>query len=103
MLGGVPRVEEAIRMRTVPEILFADGPTGRRAVVAGSGLDVWEVIAAWQEGGRDFEELRESYDWLTEVQLRSALRYYELHPEEIDARLAKERRLTPEMIRFELK
>jgi uncharacterized protein (DUF433 family) len=47
-------------MRTVPGILFADGPTGRRAVVAGTRLDVWEVIAAWQEGGQDLEDLRQN-------------------------------------------
>ena len=94
---------EAVRMRRAPGILFADGPTGRRAVVAGSGLDVWEVIAAWQEGEGDFEDLRRNYEWLTEAQLRSALRYYELYPEEVDARLERERRWTPEAIRFELK
>jgi uncharacterized protein (DUF433 family) len=87
---------EAVRMRRAPGILFADGPTGRRAVVAGSGLDVWEMISAWQEGGRDFEDLRRNYEWLTEAQLRSALQYYELYPEEIDARLERERRCTPE-------
>lgn len=90
-------------MRRAPGILFADGPAGRRAVVAGSGLDVWELIAAWLEGGRDFQDLRRNYDWLTEEQLRSALRYYELYPEEIDARLERERRWTPEAIRFQPK
>lgn len=94
---------EAVRMRRVPGIVFGDGPTGRRAVVAGSGIDVWEVIATWQEGNRDFEQLRRNYDWLGEAQLRAALRYYELYPEEIEARLERERRWTPETIRLELK
>ncbi|MFP5286990.1 MAG: DUF433 domain-containing protein [Thermoanaerobaculia bacterium] len=94
---------EAVRMRRVPGIVFGDGPTGRRAVVAGSGIDVWEVIATWQEGGRDFEQLRRNYDWLSEAQLRAALRYYELYPEEIEARLARERQWTPETIRIPLK
>ncbi len=30
---------EALKMRRVPGIVMVDGPTGRRAVVAGSGLD----------------------------------------------------------------
>ena len=94
---------EAVRMRRVPGVVFGDGPTGRRAVVAGSGIDVWEVVATWQERGLDFETLRRNYDWLTEAQLRSALRYYELYPEEIDARLDRERRWTPETIRIGLK
>lgn len=66
-------------------------------------MDVWEVVATWQEGDRDFGELRQNYDWLTEGQLLAALRYYELYPEEIDTRLEKERQWTPERIRLELK
>lgn len=94
---------EGVRMRRVPGIVFGDGPTGRRAVVAGSGIDVWEVIATWQEGGRDFEQLRRNYDWLSEAQLRAALRYYDLYSEEIEARLERERRWTPETIRIDMK
>lgn len=94
---------EAVRMRRVPGVVFGDGPTGRRAVVAGSGIDVWEVVATWQEGGRSFEELRQNYDWLSEAQLRAALRYFELYPEEIEARLQRERQWTPETIRLEPK
>lgn len=94
---------EAVRMRRVPGIVFGDGPAGRRAVIAGSGIDVWEIIATWQEGSRNFEELRQNYDWLSEAQLRAALRYFELYPEEIEARLQKERQWTPETIRLEPK
>ena len=92
-----------IDLPQVPGIIFGAGPTGARAVVEGSGLDVWEVVATWQEGGCDLGELRQNYDWLTERQLLAALRYYELYPEEIDTRLEKERQWTPERIRLELK
>lgn len=95
-------LEEAIRIRRVPGIAFADGPAGRRAVVAGSGLDVWEIVATWQHEGKDFELLRQSYPWLTDPQLRAALSYYELHPEEIEERLARERQWTPERVAREL-
>lgn len=95
-------LEEAIRTRRAPGIGFADGPTGRRAVVAGSGLDVWEVIATWREGGSSFESLRKSYPWLTEPQLRAALAYYELYPAEIEARLRREAQWTPERVWREL-
>lgn len=91
-------LEEAIRMRRAPGIVFVDGATGRRAAVAGTGLDVWEVIATWQEGGKSYEELRENYPWLTEFQLRAALGYYELYPSEIDARLKHEAEWTPERV-----
>lgn len=93
---------EAIQMRRAPGIVFVDGPSGRRAVVAGSGLDVWEIIATWRAGGESDEELRQNYSWLTEPQLRSALGYYELYPEKIDARLERERSWTPDRVRREL-
>ena len=93
---------EAIRMRRVPGVVFADGPSGRRAVVAGTGIDVWEVVAAWKAGGRDPEKLHEDFSWLKETQLRAALAYYELYPSEIDARLERERLWTAERVRKEL-
>lgn len=91
-------LEEAIRMRRAPGIVFVEGPTGRRAAIAGSGLDVWEVIATLREGGDSYETLRQSYHWLSEAQLRAALAYYELYPAEIDQRLANEEQLTPERV-----
>lgn len=95
-------LDEAIRMRRAPGIGFVDGPTGRRAVVAGTGLDVWEVIATWKACGGGFAKLRKSYPWLTEPQLRAPLAYYELYPGEIDARLEREARWTPERVAREL-
>jgi uncharacterized protein (DUF433 family) len=93
---------EAIKMRRAPGVVFADGPAGRRAVVAGSGLDVWEVVAAWQACDQERARLRESLPWMTEAQIRAALAYYELYPEEIDSRLERERQWTPERVRREL-
>lgn len=92
----VELVDEALRMRRAPGVVFVDGPVGRRPVIAGTGLDVWELIAAWQELGRDYRRLRTAYDWLTEPQVRAALSYYEAYPAEIDDRLARERALTPD-------
>ena len=95
-------LEEGIRMRRVPGIAFVDGPAGRRAVVAGTGLDVWEVIVTWREGDQSDEALRQSYPWLTEAQRRAALAYYEVYPVEIDARLEREAQWTPDRVRREL-
>jgi uncharacterized protein (DUF433 family) len=95
-------LEEAIRMRRIPGIAFVDGPTGRRAVVGGTGLDVWEVISTWKATDSGYESLRENYPWLTDAQLRSALAYYEAYPKEIDARLEREARWTPERVWQEL-
>ena len=95
-------LEEAIRMRRAPGVVFGDGPAGRRAMLAGSGLDVWEVIATWEEVGESLEALVESYPWLTQPQLRAALGYYAMYPDEIDARLQREAEWTPERVRREL-
>ncbi|MBI4522054.1 MAG: DUF433 domain-containing protein [Gemmatimonadetes bacterium] len=96
-------LSEGVRMRRAPGIVFADGATGRRAVVAGTGLDVWEIIAAWhQAADEDFEQLKRNYPWLSEAQLKAALGYYELYPEEIDARLQQQKEWTLERVRREL-
>ena len=95
-------LSEALKMRRVPGIVMVDGPTGRRAVVAGSGLDVWEIIATWQACGKDERQLAQNYPWLTQPQLRAALAYYALYPDEIEARLAREHQWTPERVRREL-
>lgn len=83
-------LDEAIRMRRVPGIVFVDGATGHRGVIAGTGLDVWEVIATWKDLGKDDDALKQAYSWLSPIQLRSVLSYYQLYPQEIDARLERE-------------
>src|ERR1700683_4534571 len=42
-------VDEALRMREHPGIMFRPGPTGRRAGLAG-GPDVWEIVRAIRSG-----------------------------------------------------
>ena len=97
-------LHEALRMRRVPGIVFVDGLDSRRAAVAGTGLEVWEIVAAYKASrshtavGESFEELEASYPWLSEAQLRAALGYYELYPREIDARLEREERWTAERV-----
>jgi uncharacterized protein (DUF433 family) len=91
-------LREAVRMRRVPGIVFMDGPVGRRASIAGTGLDVWEVIATFKSVGEDRERLEASYGWLSDRQLSAALAYYGLYPEEIDARIEEEEYLTPERL-----
>src|SRR5437870_9358148 len=86
--GVVDLLQEAVRKRRVPGIAFVDSITGRRPVLAGTGLDLWEIIATWQSLGRQEEKLQQAYHWLTSAQLRSALAYYRCYPEEIDRRIA---------------
>ena len=89
---------EAIKMRKCPGISFADGPVGRRARIAGSGIDVWEVIAAFRGLKEDYKKLKKAYHWLNEQQVRSALSYYALHPKEIDNLITKNEKITHDEI-----
>ena len=75
---------EAIKMRRCPGIVFVDGVSGRRARIAGTGLEVWEVISTYRSVNQDFGRLQKAYHWLTEQQLRAAIGYYAVYREEID-------------------
>ena len=72
------------------------------AAVAGTGLEVWEIVRAYKEVGEDYGELRKGYPWLAEPQLRAALSYYELYPDEIETRLKLEESWTPERVKKEV-
>ena len=89
---------EAVKMRRCPGITFADGPTGRRARIAGSGIDIWEFIATFKGLGENYEKLKETFHWLSDHQLRSALSYYALYPDEIDEKITRNEDLTQRQI-----
>jgi uncharacterized protein (DUF433 family) len=91
-------LDEALRISRAPGIVFVDGRGGRRAAVAFSGLEVWEIVATWREGGERWEALHEAYPELSELQLRAALNYHAAFPDEIDARLRREAEWTPEAV-----
>ncbi|MGH3086558.1 MAG: hypothetical protein ACRDSJ_04485 [Rubrobacteraceae bacterium] len=95
---AVSLLREAVRMRRVPGIFFVDGLDGRRAAIWATGLEVWEVIRNYKVTGEDHERLKEFYPWLTGSQLTAALTYYELYPDEIDARIERDERWTPEKV-----
>jgi uncharacterized protein (DUF433 family) len=75
---------EAAKMRRCPGVVFADGPYGRRARVEGTGIEVWEVVAAWLTMGKDEKRLRKAFAWLSDRQLLAVLGYYRAYPKEID-------------------
>lgn len=89
---------EAVKMRRCPGISFADGPTGRRARIAGTGIDVWELIATFKGMPEDYAKLKKTYHWLSDQQLRSALAFYTLYPDEIDERIARNDGITRENV-----
>jgi hypothetical protein len=80
-------MDEAIKMREFPDLTFTNGPTGRRATFI-HGPDVWEVLEPYVLAGKDWTVLKQSYPDLDEALLRTAVRYYESYPDEIEARIA---------------
>lgn len=89
--------EEAARARTFPGIGFRDGPAGRRAWLEGTGLDIWQVIAAYEDAESIASSGAES--GISPAQARTCLAYYERFPEEIDELIALSRRPLEELRR----
>ncbi|MEZ4572346.1 MAG: hypothetical protein R2849_18925 [Thermomicrobiales bacterium] len=52
-------LDEALKMRHIPWIYFADTPSGRTAKVAGSGLGIWEIIMGYRSVDKDWARLQE--------------------------------------------
>jgi hypothetical protein len=88
-------VDEGLRMAQHPGIVFRDGPTGRRAGLAG-GPDVWEVIRAIHSARSAEPELDE--DQLLDLvavnngmplrMVRIALSYWASFPCDVDNEIA---------------
>ena len=87
-------LDEGLRVRRFPGVVFRDGPAGRRAGLVG-GPDVWEVIrdVAATSGRGEAKIRRVAADTgLTASQVRLAVDYYAAVPAEVDVRLAAEER-----------
>ena len=82
-------LEEGLRMDEHPGIGFVDGPAGRRAVLVGTGLDVWEVIGI-VKANRGSAAASARYLEMPEARIRHAVRYYAAFPDEIDQWLARQ-------------
>ena len=91
-------LDEALKTRRIPGIVFADSRRGRMARLAGTGLAVHEIIRTYRDVDGDLERLRQAYHWLSDLQLRTALAYAEAYPEEIEHRLAMDAQWTPERL-----
>jgi uncharacterized protein (DUF433 family) len=85
-------------MRRCPGIIFADGPAGRRARIAGTGIDVWEFIATFKGLGENYNNLKKTYHWLGDQQIRAALSYYALYPDDIEEKIARNENITQQQV-----
>lgn len=86
-------IDEGLRMRRHPLVIFRDGASGRRASVLGGG-DVWEVVSAVLGGdvprSKRVARAVELFG-LRREQVDAALSYYAEYTEEIDAQIEANR------------
>ncbi len=80
-------LEEGLRHDAHPLIQFLDGPSGRRASMVGSGLDVWEVIATVRDNDGSIEEAA-AYLEVPLGLVQAAVAYYGEYRDEIDREIA---------------
>jgi uncharacterized protein (DUF433 family) len=82
-------LEEAIKTHQCPGIVFTEGVNGKRAKIAGTGIEVWEVISTYKSVEKNVKRLVQAYHWLTEHQINSALGYYRIYSNEINDLIEK--------------
>ena len=82
-----------------PGITFVEGAAGLRAHVAGSGLDVWEVVMVHRAHKGVEEATCKHLPQLSRRQLRAALAYYRERKHEVDAILSEQAKAPEEWSR----
>lgn len=76
-------LDEGLRRERHPLIVFRDGAAGRRAALAGTRLDVWQVVETVRRSSRSTDEAA-AYLSIPEAWVRACVRYYADYPREID-------------------
>jgi Ribbon-helix-helix protein, copG family len=86
----VTLLDEGMKGRRFPGIVFRDGPARRRAALLG-GPDVWEVVRDLRHtpgrGSQRVATLAEEID-LPPARIRLAADFYAAHPDEVDRLIA---------------
>ena len=65
-------------------IAFRDGAAGRRAAIAGTRLDVWQVIDTLRASANSIAETA-AYFQIPAPWAQAAVRYYAAYPDEVEA------------------
>lgn len=87
-------LDEGLKTRRFPGIVYRNGPTGRRAAVVG-GPDVWEIVRAIkQTAGKSEQRIQRLARelGLPPQRVRLAVDFYTAFPDEIDERIAADER-----------
>jgi len=87
-------VDEGLKTRRFPGVVYRDGPTGRRAGLVG-GPDIWEVVRdlrhAPGRGMKRVEHLAQEIG-LTGERVQLATDFYAEYPDEVDALIEADER-----------
>lgn len=78
-------VDLGLRTLRHPGITFVEGPSGLRAHVPGTGLDVWEIVRVHRAHRKSERAVLRHLPTLTRRQFRVALAYAREFPQEIEA------------------
>lgn len=81
-------VEEGLRMDEHPGVGFADGPAGRRPILLGTGLDIWEAVDTVKQNAGSVDAAAR-YLEMPAATIRAAIRYYAAFRDEIDEDLLR--------------
>ncbi len=79
-------LEEGLRHDEHPLIQFLDGPSGRRASLVGSGVDVWEAIATLRDNDGSADAAA-AYLQISIGLMQAVVAYYGEHRDEIDPKI----------------
>lgn len=74
--------DEGLRRDRHPLIVFREGAAGRRPALAGTRLDVWQVVDTVKSAGST--EAAASYLELPEPHVRACIAYYAEYRDEVD-------------------
>lgn len=80
---------EGVAQDEFPQIAFRDGALGRRAILLGTRLDVWQVIETVRNHGKSVEQAAGYLD-LPAERVRVAVRYAAAHRDEVEEIAARE-------------
>lgn len=80
---------EGVAQDEFPQIAFRDGALGRRAILLGTRLDVWQVLETVRGHGNSVEQAAEYLD-LPAERVRAAVRYAAAHRDEVEEIAARE-------------
>lgn len=91
--------EEWWIMRNMPSIEMRDGVTGPRAALE-NGPDIWQIIMVKEDYGDDLKGLSEHFGDLPIEDIERALAFYELFPDQVDAKLHENERAMKQLLKI---